>query len=260
MRRVLSILLLLVAIACSRAGTHDGNDVVLLGDSNTWLGGDSCDNRRGWSWWFCSCYHPATCVSYARSGATWTNTPSTVRDITGYSETISDNNVIYNQIYRLVDAVRTGVQPMPELVVVMAGTNDAWFCTKRPYALSETADEAFSRTLPASASEAVTLASSVRLACDILMRELPSSRIVLITPMQSVSAGSDAIAAVSAIIADCGQRIGLPVIRLDTDGCVKADTERRHRTYTYDGNHTNTEGARCIGEYIARAIDNISDK
>ena len=112
MRRVLSILLLLVAIASSRAGTHDGNDVVLLGDSNTWLGGDSCDNRRGWSWWFCSCYHPATCVSYARSGATWTNTPSTVRDITGYSETISDNNVIYNQIYRLVDAVRTGVQPL----------------------------------------------------------------------------------------------------------------------------------------------------
>lgn len=260
MRTVLSIILLLMVYATCWAGTHPDTDVVLLGDSNTWLGGDSCDSKKGWSWWFRDSYRPATCVSYARSGATWTNTPVTTRDIADYSETISDNNVIYNQVCRLVESVRTGVQPMPQLVVVMAGTNDAWFGSKRPLALSETADEAFVRNMPASASEAVTLASSVRLSCGILMRELPSARIVLVTPMQSVSAGADAIAAVSAVIADCGCKMGLSVIRLDINGCVNAEKERLHRTYTYDGNHTNTEGARCIGEYVARKIEKISDK
>ncbi|MBQ5826020.1 MAG: hypothetical protein IIW46_00885, partial [Bacteroidaceae bacterium] len=48
--------------------------VVLLGDSETAIGGDQCDQPRGWNKWFAEALQPASCRSYARSGSTWTNT------------------------------------------------------------------------------------------------------------------------------------------------------------------------------------------
>lgn len=75
---------------------RDSMHIVLLGDSNTWLGGDDCTSKRGWNTWFAQSFPHATCVSYARSGATWTNTRRTTRNLTENVGRISDNNVIYN--------------------------------------------------------------------------------------------------------------------------------------------------------------------
>ena len=46
--------------------------VVILGDSNTFIGGDQCDKPQGWNKWFKELANPLSCRSYARSGATWT--------------------------------------------------------------------------------------------------------------------------------------------------------------------------------------------
>ena len=55
--------------------------IVLLGDSNPFLGGDDCDKPEGWNKWFKDLAEPLSCRSYARSGATWTHTSKTAYDV-----------------------------------------------------------------------------------------------------------------------------------------------------------------------------------
>lgn len=85
--------------------------VVLLGDSNTFIGGDACDKPQGWNKWFKDFAKPKSCRSYARSGATWTHTPNTVLDMEENIGVLGDNNVVYNQAMRLLTAVLSGEQP-----------------------------------------------------------------------------------------------------------------------------------------------------
>ena len=134
--RVFAVLLCIICLDSVSAqeqytAGHDTTNVVMLGDSNTWLGGDSCDRPHGWTKWFAEECYPATCRSYARSGATWTATVRTVRDVDEYTEKLGDNNVIYNQICRLMVAVADGRQAYPHTIIISAGTNDAWFVAAR---------------------------------------------------------------------------------------------------------------------------------
>ncbi|MBQ2399776.1 MAG: SGNH/GDSL hydrolase family protein, partial [Muribaculaceae bacterium] len=109
LRNAITLLLFIVVstgVGCNAGTRHDAHadqDVVLLGDSNTWLGGDDCTGVKGWGKWFAEEYRPGSIRSYARSGATWTNTVNTVADTREYSEVLGDNNVIYNQVMRLVE-------------------------------------------------------------------------------------------------------------------------------------------------------------
>ena len=78
--------------------------IAILGDSNTWLGGDECDNQKGWNKWFKDILQPASCRSYARSGATWTHTTKTKRDTKENIGKLGKDNVIFNQVMRLKEA------------------------------------------------------------------------------------------------------------------------------------------------------------
>lgn len=239
------------------AGSHSDIDVVLFGDSNTWLGGDSCCNPKGWSKWFVEAFGPKSCVSYARSGATWTNTVKTKYDITEYAEVITDNNVIFNQINRFADAVGRHVQPVPGLIIVMAGTNDAWFDSRRPGVWNANFEMAFSDSIGIpEVSVCTSLASSVVLACKKLRKIAPAARIILATPMQTSRTDMSKISRTADIIAECGDKMDIMVVRLDKEGCVKAETEKKFQKFTYDGVHTNTEGARRIGYFLSQRITN----
>lgn len=127
------------------AANHSHLHVVLLGDSNTFIGGDDCDKDRGWSKWFKERFSPSTCKSYARSGATWTNCSKTKINTEEYSEKLTDNNVIFNQVLRLIQATKEGKEPQPDLIMIMAGTNDAWFKSSRPQLFSQTPQQVFLR-------------------------------------------------------------------------------------------------------------------
>ncbi len=294
--RVYLVAMLLITVSC-RCGAEElchrnSAEVVVLGDSNTWLGGDSCNRDRGWTRWFCEAFRPASCRSYARSGATWTTTPKTVRDVGGYTEKLDHNNVIFNQICRLADDVSAGRQARPTLVIISAGTNDVWFKSARPGALDATAAEILSDGCPAvdgtgcgktAGTESdmssgndnkdisciredthcarngipavmMTLAGAVSRCCGILKESYPGVRIVLLTPMQSTAVSVSDISRAGDIIEDCGRRMGLMVIRQDRDSCVKRAREQRRRCMTTDGTHTSVEGARRNGMMIARRL------
>jgi lysophospholipase L1-like esterase len=236
--------------------------VVILGDSNTWIGGDDCDKPQGWNKWLKDVLQPTTCKSYARSGATWTNTSETRRNTKENIEVLGNDNVIYNQICRLQEAVDSGIQPTPQLILIMAGTNDAWFQKQRLQALSESQIHDCGHctnhaTCPHDSrpvNKILTLAESVCYGCGLLRTAYPEARIILLTPLQSVQAGSANITKAGDIIERCGQQMGLSVIRMDKEAGIDAAKEKVKHRLTTDGTHTSELGARQVGTFVARQI------
>ena len=255
--RYLLIIILSIFLTPSVAVGQDMH-VVILGDSNTWIGGDDCDKPQGWNKWLKDALQPTTCKSYARSGATWTNTTQTRRNTLENIEVLGNDNVIYNQICRLQEAVDSSLQNVPQLILVMAGTNDAWFQKERPNALSISACKAHCTDCCSitkrSVNEVLTLAESVCFCCGLLKEAYPQARIILLTPLQSVAAGTANITKAGDIIEDCGRRMGLSVIRLDKNGGIDAKKEKARHHLTIDGTHTSESGAKIVGTYIAQQI------
>ncbi len=230
--------------------------IVFLGDSNTWLGGDDCSKEKGWNYWLCKMLAPQSARSYARSGATWTHTVKTRRNVVENVGVITDDNVIYNQVCRLIEAVDNGRQQIPDLIFIAAGTNDAWFtATHRPQAFSGSAKEVFARSADAllayRPSQLLTLHEAVRYNGELLQRRFPAAHIVLLTPLPSTAIPLDKIVQAGRMIAEAGDALGLTVIPLGGEEGICACAESKQRRYTYDGTHTGPEGARKVAEYVA---------
>lgn len=237
--------------------------MVILGDSNTWIGGDDCSLPQGWNKWFKDYFSPTTCHSYARSGATWTNTHRTKRNTLQNTDRLDDDNVIYNQVCRLKEAVANGIQAEPQLIMLMAGTNDLWFAKQRPLALSMTATDSFAEpdsvTDKRPVNQILTLAEAVRYNCRLLKNAFPRVHIILITPMQSTKIALPQLERASDIIAECGEQMGASVIRMDSEGCVRQVEEQAGYTLTRDGVHTNEAGAQCVGNYVTQQVRRLKD-
>lgn len=231
--------------------------VVILGDSNSSIGGDDCDRPEGWTKWFCECLQPASCHSYARSGATWTHTPNTIRDEQLNTGKLHNNNVVYNQVCRLLTAFRQGQQPKPDLIVIAAGTNDAWFAKRRPHALDDLTAADTSGLLLRQPSTLLSLSDAVCYNCLLLHRHFPDARIVLLTPMQCTATSEQRIKTTGDIIANCANALSLSYIRQDSLCClIRSDELKQHR-YTVDGIHTNATGAEINGLRLCEVINSI---
>ena len=256
------ILLLMTGGPAFCQQSHKSVNVVILGDSITWLGGDDCSKPKGWNTWFKERFNPASCRSYARSGATWTNTPSTKYNVVEKVGMVSNDNVIYNQINRLLDATRNGTQVKPDLILIAAGTNDAWFEKKyRPDTFSETAEQAFSDlsgfSTSRKVSEIVSLAASVRYGCEMLMQNFPNAQIILLTPLQSTQVPRGNIRKAGDIIEACAHYLSVGCIRQDFECSVYCVQEAVSKNNTYDGTHTSEAGARRNGYYIANKVSSM---
>lgn len=253
----------MIIFVCSNCIAQDNSqkNVIILGDSNTFIGGDDCNKEKGWNKWFKEFFAPATCKSYARSGATWTNTRSTTRNTLECIEVLSDNNVIYNQVQRVFDAFEAQQQVAPDLIIIACGTNDAWFEKRRPGIYNTTVTQAFQvsdeQFLNKKASQVTSLAESIRYSCLLLQSKFENARIILLTPLQSVHAGEAKIKKVGDTIEACGKKLGLSVIRQDEICCIKYSEEKLHKHYTSDGTHTNELGAETNGKILANKIEEI---
>ena len=254
-----------LAVAQPQPSAADGGSeghamhVVILGDSNTWIGGDDCDKPKGWNKWFAEIFKPLSCKSYARSGATWTNTTSTRTNLEEDIAVLGNNNVIYNQIMRLAAACEKGLQPTPQLIIIAAGTNDAWFVKKRPGVFSKTVEQAFSGgpLVNRAPNQVLSLAESVRYGCELLQQRFPQAQIILLTPLQAIQPTEANLKKACDIIEQCGRRMGLAVIRQDRECCVRRADEMKTKRYTTDGAHTSEEGAKINGTYLARRIGEL---
>ena len=240
------------AAAQAPAQADSAATVVFLGDSNTWIGGDDCSKPRGWNHAFAAAHPQWHCRSYARSGATWANTPrtrvNTVEDI----GVLGDDNVVYNQTIRLADAIADGSQLQPDIIFISAGANDAWFASKRPQALSQTPAQALASAMPTAPDKALSIAQSVRLAIAEIRKTCPDARIVLLTPFHMKSVPQARITAVGEMLEDCAAAYSLEYVRQDIGSGI--DGRATDPATTYDGNHTNELGARILAEFIDSKI------
>lgn len=261
MRKValLIILGLIPAITIAQGSVNKRLNVVILGDSNTSIGGDDCNIPKGWTKWFCERFNPASCRSYARSGATWSHTVSTIYDVEENTGKLSDHNVIYNQINRLKQAVKQGRQVIPDVILIAAGTNDAWFQQRRPKAFTKTVEQVFDNQdafiTERTPQTVLSLAEVIRYDCELLMEAFPEAQIVLLTPIQSVATND--IGKVSDIIAECGHMMSLSVIRQNFGSSIYRVREKVQHKYTSDGTHTTELGARRNGYFIANQLNAI---
>lgn len=258
-RRIFTtIIIVCLAIAGSRAANIPFN-VVIMGDSNAALGGDSCTVDRGWTKWYREAAKPVTCISYARIGATWTNNALTRLNITENKRGAGNNNVIYNQVSRFKEAYKNGDQPEPALIIIAAGTCDAWFESQRPEMYSLTVDKAFKTSLQdlmmKKVNQVTSLAESIRFNCEILRESFPDSRIVLLTPVETTVAGEARNQKVSNIIEECAKRLDVEVIRLDKVCNIKCNEERIKKHYTVDGSNTSVVGAQLIAERVFELLN-----
>lgn len=254
-------IMLLSTIMPDAARAQQQLHIAILGDSNTWLGGDECDNQKGWNKWFKDILQPASCRSYARSGATWTHTTKTKRDTKENIGKLGKDNVIFNQVMRLKEAYDRGEQHKPDLILIAAGTNDAWFKKERPYAFNKDADDVFAESSKDfrknDIDEILTLAEAVRYNCEWLSHFFPEAQIILLSPLQTTAAPTELIHQAGDIIEECGRRMSINTIRQDYGSCVNAMHEKEAYRYTYDGTHTSVEGAKRNGYYIARQVKSM---
>lgn len=233
-------------------------NIVILGDSNIWLAGDSCDNHKGWTAWMKDELHPLTCRSYARSGASWSHTTDTKENTQENIGILGNDNVIYNQVMRLREAYSRGEQPRPDIIIMAAGGNDAWFAHKRPLEFDESVEDVFAvpaQTLLAKKpSEVTSLPGAIRYDCLLLGQTFPDARIILITSTPMVKTEPEMLKRVCDIIEKTGAACGISTIRLDKAGLISRDTEMKEHVHTYDGVHTNERGAKKVGAYVAARI------
>ncbi|MDE6511361.1 MAG: SGNH/GDSL hydrolase family protein [Muribaculaceae bacterium] len=250
---VLAILLGFLYVPEVAADTLSGKPrIALLGDSMTWIGGDSCQNPTGWSHILKESGIASAIDVYARSGATWTNTTATRRNPDHYTELLHDDNVIYNQTVRLIERADTS-DTIPDLIILFAGANDAWFADKRP-GIFDSNDKEAAYTSSTDPSKVTSLKGSVRLVSDILSARFPDAILLFVTPLQMSKTDKDTIFKVSDIIEMTASEKGHPTLRADKDTGITHDQEALSPVYTSDGVHTNPKGARILGDYMTNFI------
>lgn len=226
--------------------------VVFLGDSNLWIGGDDCEGEKSWSKEVVDSLNPRQWRSFARSGATWTNVASTRVCSECYSEVIHDDNVVYNQMVRLIDAIGSGELRIPDVIFIAAGSNDAWFSSRFPGMMSKRVSDIYTTPSPqgSTPSRNTTLAESIRLVCVNLSKTFPNTKIVLLTPPFNTKVPREKIAEVAEVISESCRRLRIPCIQLNDDDIINPDEETAGFSSTYDGAHTSVEGAHRIARRV----------
>lgn len=261
-RAVIIAFMAIWGIACSLAYGSErrescGPRIALLGDSMTWIGGDSCQNPTSWSHYLKESGIAGGIDMYARSGATWTNTCNTKADADFYSEILNDDNVVYNQTLRLIKEADADIMHTPDVIVIFAGANDAWFCDKRPGIFDNVLPSLDTYDKDTDPASVTSLAGCVSLTCYLLKDIFPDSKIVLVTPLEMSKAPAGMTARVADAIESAGIACRVMTLRADREVAIRHQEEKKKPHYTYDGVHTNPEGARMLGQYIIENLKSL---
>lgn len=237
--------------------------IALFGDSITHqaIGGNP---ERGWAKYFNEILNFGELVNYARSGATWSNTENTIYNITENTGSLSNDNVIYNQFNRLLNDISNGAKA-PDYIIIAAGTNDAWYPQHRPNALIKTAKEVFedesTKYLESvNINQCTSIAQSFRYVAEMIIANLPTTKVVICTPLQSTAFTAERNKDVTDVISSCANYMGWNIIVQSKECGVSRLQEKRGYQNTYDGTHTSEAGAKMIGEYIANKFSSIFSK
>lgn len=234
-----------------------GKRCTIFGDSITWLGNDDCTGTRGWTKYLKDNSNFVSIKSYARSGATWTNTAKTVYDIQENTSNTSDNNNIFNQINRYINAIENGEDKLSNYILIALGTNDALFRYSQSISDYDKIDNIFTEQNfenNVAINTCLSLVKSIKYIADMIFNHFPEAKVVVLTPLQSASIDFYKISKCGDIIEAAAHRCSWNVIRQDKECGISFMQEKRNYVNTYDGIHTSDKGAKKIGNYIYKRL------
>lgn len=232
--------------------TLSDKNIVVFGDSIS----DTTNNITKWCQPF---YELADCAffkSYARGSCTMTNNSNTAYDVTTTNTVQGGNNVIWNQVNRLKVDTDNNTVPTPDLIIIMAGTNDA---TQGKTVGS--VSTVFTTQKNTFASKFITqiddFVSSSRKVIDMIREYYPSCEIILISPIATAynATAYNYITDLRGIIEQIADNTGCHYISGGEFGITYYDEGNGNHKYLADGIHPNEAGGNRMGKII---FDRIS--
>ena len=231
-------------------------NIAVLGDSIS----DVESGENGYGMWidkFRSLANPRSFVDYAVGGAVWTFS-STTQSVSTRSEMTASNanNCIGNQFNRLKASVDNNDIVTPDLIFIIAGSNDAFqnktVGTPSTVFETDTAQSADITTL-------TNLCASIRYVIDKINAEYPKARIVLMTPISFGGHASEfaRLTPIRTAIQECSEYLGIYCI----DGCKAGITfHREHLGRKYlisDLAHLTKLGGDLVGKFIFDELSSL---
>lgn len=222
-------------------------NVVLMGDSIT-------DNKDDHGWWvniIPEYVEFASLNNYACGYACWTVSSDTTENLTTHTHTPASWNVIWNQVNRLKNDVLIGTTPTPDVIVILAGTNDV--SLNKNFGTVESAFDG-NNILSKSFSEIATMAQSIRYTCEYIRSLYPDVQLILATPMQRKDQSEKAWNCRD-IILGCSKNLSVAVIDQMAEIGVYGYGESVSPMYLNDNVHpTQEKGSRLIARFMAKQL------
>lgn len=225
-------------------------NVVLMGDSIT-------DNIDDHGWWVDMLTRYVTFESltnYAVGYARWTFYSNTSYDIVSHSHTPAAWNVIWNQFNRLKHDVDNEDVPVPDAIVILAGTNDINLdCNIGDVDVAFDGNDILSKSF----ANIMTVAQSIRYTCECIINEYPNTQVILATPNQQGGYSKEARARqVRDVIIGCAKRLSMSVInQMDESGIYSYNETIGNYDLGPDNVHpNNTTGSLQIAQYMSRQM------
>lgn len=227
-------------------------NIVLFGDSLTDLENNNITK------WVQPFRNLITCKSfkdYARGYCTWTFKSDSSYNITDSSDSNVGNNVIWNQFNKLKNDVNNGTVNTPDVIMILAGTNDAL----QSIALGDINTTFSSSSQGTDITQLTTLAQSVRYVCDDIYKTYPNCKIIICTPLPiGTASGYPKSVEVRNMLISCANVLNLDIIdQTYRSGIVWYREAQSNIYYRGDGVHLNDLGGELIANFIYKELLNL---
>ena len=187
----------------------------------------------------------------ARDGATWSNYPETVyKPDAGWND--PHNCVVWNQYNDFIRRIKSGGLEIPDYIFMMAGSNDG-FWGKRVGRVDDTVS--ISDIIKKEVNTVVEISESVAFVVGLLQKDYPAIKIIIGTPpVQPRINNPDYMQSIASIIKETAKYCEVPCVDVFTNCGITSLTASG--LLWGDGVHLNEDGAKLVGEYIAREFCN----
>lgn len=224
-------------------------NIVLFGDSITDL---ENNNITKWVQPFKKLITCKSLKDYARGYCTWTFKSDSSYDITDKSNANIGNNVIWNQFNKLKNDVTNGTVNIPDIIMILAGTNDA-LQSKTLGNVNTTFSTSSQGT---DVTQLTTLAQSVRYVCDEIYNTYPNCKIIICTPLPiGTTSGYPKSVEVRDMLISCANMLNLDIIdQTYKSGIVWYREAQSNKYYRGDGVHLNDLGGELIANFIYKEL------
>lgn len=223
-------------------------NAVMMGDSITNLKG-----ARSWIEYMSQYIAFSSVTEYAQDGAHWKNFADTVYNIGTFADT-SPDNTIYNQINKLKNATDSQTAAIPDVIIILAGTNDVSNS-------NNIGDVTTAFSNPASVindepNTKLTVVEAIRYCVEMIHSFYPDCQIIIGSPLQRATY-PDNVRLMRDAIKECAARLSLRFINQTDESGISYYTEVNGHKYLQDGLHPNAAGAKIVGEFISLKLQSM---